>query len=149
MKKNLMIIIILILFGVYYSTAQSLNFSTKYIRVGNNGIEKEEYSFYFGDGWIVKKDLSNNKSDNYPSFNDDSFYDKNSNYSMFFTPIQYANIDALDFLRKCQDDKRSYRVVLDKRDGNVLYIKELIKRYNTETEKYYISELGKPLFQNQ
>lgn len=145
MKKHL-IITLLTLFTMHYATSQSLNFSTKYIAVGNNGITNEEYSFYFGIGWIIKTDLSNNKSDKYPSYNDDSFYDKNDNYSMFFTPNQYANIDAVDFLKKCQDDTRAYRVVFDREGGNVLYVKEMRKWHNTETEKYYISELGKQLF---
>lgn len=145
MKKHI-IFIVLTLFAMHYSTAQSLNFSTKYINVGDNGIANEEYSFYFGNGWVIKTDLSNNKSDKYPSYNEDSFNDKDGNYSMFFTPNQYANIDAIDFLRKCQDDTRAYRIVFDRKGGNVLYIKELRKRYNTATEKYYISELGKQLF---
>jgi hypothetical protein len=45
-----------------------------------------------------------------------------------FTPNQYANIDAVDFLRKCQDDTRAYRIMLTER-VTLLYIKEL-KRYN-------------------
>jgi hypothetical protein len=145
MKKYL-IIILLAMFTMPYAQAQSLNFSTKYIDAGNNGTAKEEYSFSFVNGWLTKTDLSNNRSDKYPSYNDDSFNDKDGNYSMFFTPKQYANIDAVDFLTKCQDDMRAYRVVLDRQGGNVLYLKELKNRYNTETEKYYITELGKQLF---
>lgn len=149
MKKYILPLILMTLFSINKSISQNLNFTTKYLYVEYGGAGIQEYKFEFNDGWLTKTDLSNYQHDNYPSYNDDAFYDKNGNYSMFFTPTQYAKINPLDFLKKCRDDTRAYRITFDKKDGQVLYVKELRKWYNSEREKYYITELGKQLFKDK
>ncbi len=149
MKKSLIILIILTLFSANKSISQNLTFSTKYLYVEDGGAGIQEYKFEFKNGWLTKTDLSNYNHDEYPSYVDDAFYDKDGHYSMFFTANQYAKINALDFLKKCRDDTRAYRITFDKIGGQVLYVVELRKWYNSEREKYYITELGKQLFKDK
>lgn len=142
--KQILFIGMFIFFNITIGQAQNIQIKTSYSKTEYGGVGPENFEFRFENEWLYKKDLYSYKQDKYPAIIEDSLYDKEGNYCVVYSPIEYIKSHALEYLDNYRNDKRMYKVVFDKRGGEVLYIMEMKLQQNAQsTTKYYITELGK------
>ncbi|MEN9875211.1 MAG: hypothetical protein RLZZ529_208 [Bacteroidota bacterium] len=137
------------LFGTLTINAQELRVNTSYSRLDGGSSYPEKFEFYFtSGGWLNKTNLYNYTSENFPSSLEESSYDDNGYYYETYSPVSYIENNPLEWTNNYGGSSlRLYKIVYNKKFGEVLYIVEIIGRNQSNARtKYYLTELGKLTF---
>jgi len=130
-----------LLFALCIISAYSQEFNTNYLRSKNSTFcANESFMFNFKSDYLYKTDNYDLKKTSVPSRKESYDYDENGFYYELWSPKWYLNAYGVNEYGKIK--KYSYKLLFDKRGGNLLYIFEVDAGVGMSGGKFYFTELG-------
>jgi len=130
-----------LLFALYICSAYTQEFNTKYLRgYSSTFCAEESFDFSFQSDYLFKTDNYDSKRTTVPSRRESYDYDNNGFYFELWSPKWYLNAYGIDEYNKI--NKFSYKLLFDKRGGNLLYIYESNPAVGATGGKFYFTQLG-------
>lgn len=139
-------LIFIFFFGTFTVNSQELKVNTSYGKIEGSSAYPEKFEFYFtSGGWLNKTNLYNYSSENFPSSLEDSNYDDYGNYCEIYSPVSYIQNNPMEWTNNYAGSPlKLYKIVYNKKYGEILYIVEIIGRNQSNARtKYYLTDLGK------
>lgn len=136
MKKLFTLLVVLCI-----TNAFSQEFNTTYLRgYSSTFCANESFVFNFQSDYLYKTDKYDSKKTTIPSRKDSSDYDDNGFYFELWSPKWYLNAYGIDEYQKI--NKYAYKLLFDKRGGNLLYIYESNPAVGATGGKFYFTQMG-------
>lgn len=140
MKKLITLIFVA---NSFFAFAQ--NFETKYTKnYGGSGCGGETLNFNFSNDILTKTDNYYNSVDKIPSRRENTGFDDKGYFYELWTPTYYLERYGVNEYSRIK--KFSYRILFDRKGGNLLYIFEADAKSGVNSGKFYFTELGHELY---
>lgn len=137
------LILIAILANCYFLNAQT--FETNYTRgykSTNCGAETLNFSFY--NDVLSKTDNYYNSTEKIPSRRESSEFDDKGNYYELWSPKFYLEDYGIDAYQRVKT--LNYKLLFDRKGGNLLYIFEFDVQSGINTGKFYFTNKGYEIY---